>query len=81
MSKKSAAEIIGFHFGSDIAEIRGSRYQPTRYSAPAIFTVYTKAGDYWCCPTEGQKLPSEWRWEPVATYYGRTVYVGKGVDE
>jgi hypothetical protein len=75
--RRSAAEIIAFHFGWDIAEIRDSRYQPTRYASPAVFVVYTDAGDYCCCPTEGQKLPKDWEWSPVASYYGRTVFVAK----
>ncbi len=69
--RRTAAEIIAFHFGSDIADIRDSRYQPTRYSSPAVFTV----GDsYYCAPTKGQKLPGDWDWKAKAFYYGREVY-------
>ncbi len=77
---KHAAEIIAFHFGSDIADIRDAAYQPTRFTSPRIYTVYTNAGDYWCCPSDKQKLPKGFQWSPVATYYGRTVYVGTGND-
>lgn len=77
---KSAAEIIAFHFGSDIADIRDAIYQPTRYR-PSIYTVYTKAGDYWTAPPAGQKPHKAFSWEKVATYYGRDVYVSKGAAE
>jgi hypothetical protein len=71
MKKRSAAEIVAFHFGYDIAEMRDQRYQPTRYSSPAIFTV---GDDYYCAPTKGQKLPAGWNWKAKATYYGRDIY-------
>jgi len=51
--------------------MRDQRYQPTRYSSPAIFTV---GDDYYCAPTKGQKLPAGWNWKAKATYYGRDIY-------
>lgn len=82
--RRSGAEIIAFHFGSDISDVRDSIYQPTRYRNP---NVYTSGDDYFCCPTERQKLPKDpdfedtFDWQPVGTYYGRTVYRSKAVDD
>lgn len=71
---KSAAEIIGFHLGWDIAEVRDGLYQRT--TAPA---VYVCGSDYFTCPTAKQKLPKDiGEWATVGTYYGRTVYRVKG---
>ena len=78
----SAAYIIAFHFGEDLAEMAGRRYQPTRYTAPAI---YVFGDDYYCCPSGSQKPPRDrdfpdsdrWDWQPIGTYYGRTVYEAK----
>ena len=69
---KTAPEIIGFHLGWDIRDVSDGRYQ--RYAAPS---VYACGGDYFCCPTAGQKLPkgiSDKPWEKAGTYYGRDVY-------
>jgi len=76
---KTAPEIIAFHFGCDMRDVSDGKYQ--RYSSPSVYVVYSKAGDYWCCPTASQKPPREFKWSPVATYYGRTVYVAKESSE
>ena len=78
--RRSGAEIIAFHFSSDIGEVRDMIYQPTRYRNPY---VYCWGDDYFCCPTERQKLPKDpdfsdtFKWEEIATYYGRKVYRSK----
>lgn len=78
--RRTAAEIIAFHFSSDIAEVRDMIYQPTRYRT---CKVYVWGEDYYCCPTERQALPKDpdfddtFKWEKVAEYYGRTVYCSK----
>lgn len=69
--RRTAPEIIAFHFCSDIRDISDGRYQPTRYTAPAIYTV---GEDYYCCPSGSQKLPKGFAWEKLATYYGRDIY-------
>ena len=69
--RRSAEECIAFLFGSDIADIRDSRYQPTRYSSPAVFVV---GNDYYCAPTKKQKVPAGWNWKARAFYYGREIY-------
>lgn len=78
--RRSAAEIIAFHFCSDIAEVREMIYQPTVYANPK---VYCWGEDYFCCPTPKQKLPTDphfddtFNWKEEASYYGRTVYRSK----
>lgn len=71
---KQAAEIIAFHFCADLAEMRDQRYQPGTYTSPAVYVV---GQDYYCAPAAGKlpgnKFPGQ-PWQPVATYYGRTVY-------
>jgi len=80
--RRSAAEIIAFHFCSDIAEVREMIYQPTRYMNP---NVYVWGEDYFCAPTARQKLPKHlddidaFDWKAEGTYYGRTVYRAKPV--
>jgi hypothetical protein len=69
--RRSAAEIIAFHFCSDIADIRDARYQPGVYYAPALYTL---DDDYYCVPSKTQKPPKPWRWHPLAEHYGRTIY-------
>lgn len=74
--KYSAPYIIGFHFGSDMRDISEGRYQPTRYASPAVYVV---GNDYYCAPSGSQKPPARdgWNWQPLATYYGRTIYTAK----
>lgn len=72
--RRSAAEIIAFHFSSDIADVRDGLYQNYRPS------VYVVGNDYYCSPAAGQKPPREAPgapWERVAEYYGRTIFVSK----
>lgn len=84
MVKRSAPEIIAFHFSSDISEVRDMRYQPTRYASPA---VYCWGEDYYCCPTARQKPPKDpdfedtFEWKELATYYGRTIFFSKAGRE
>jgi len=75
---KHGSEIIAFHFGCDIRDVSDGKYQ--RYSSPSVYVVYTKDADYWCCPTEKQKLPKGFKWDPVAEYYGRKIYCSNGED-
>ena len=78
--RRSAAEIIAFHFCADIADVREMIYQPTVYANP---NVYCWGDDYYCCPTARQKLPSDphfddtFKWIAVGHHYGRTVYESK----
>jgi hypothetical protein len=79
-SRKSQAEIIGFHLGWDISDVRDSVYQPTRYSSPKIYSCGPT--DYMAATPSG-KRPSgatarDFEWTPVASYYDWTVYSGAG---
>lgn len=69
--RRTAPEIIGFHLGWDIREVSETRYQPTRYSAPALYTI---GQSYYCAPSGSQTPPKGWQWTKVATHYGRDVF-------
>ena len=75
--RRTAAEIIAFHFFSDINDIRDARYQPSRFVNPAVYVV---GDDYYCAPANG-KLPSAINlgkaWREVDEYYGRKIYVSE----
>jgi hypothetical protein len=67
----TAAERIAFQTGTDFAEMKECRYQPTRYATTA---VYVLGNDYYCSPTRG-KLPNVgYFWEPIGNCYNHTVY-------
>jgi hypothetical protein len=69
--RRTSAEIIAFHFGSDIRDIQAARYQPSRYASPALYAI----GDhYYCSPTYRQSPPSGWKWTEIGEHYGRKVY-------
>jgi hypothetical protein len=70
--RRTAAEIIAFHFCTDIRDVQECRYQPTRYASPAI---YTMGDDYYCSPPVGASPPAKFgKWEAIGTHYDRTVY-------
>lgn len=70
--KRSAAEIIAFNFCLDIGDVREYRYQPTRYTAPAIFAM----GEfYYCSPSSNQSPPKSFgTWQLIGEHYGRKIY-------
>jgi hypothetical protein len=75
--RRTAAEIIAFHFCSDIADIRDARYQPSKYASQAIYVV---GDDYYCAPNKGQRpkwiAPGK-AWREIAEYYDRKIYVSE----
>jgi hypothetical protein len=68
--RRTAPEIIAFHFCSDIRDVSDGRYQPTRYTSPGLYVV---GADYYCSPSAGQKPPADYNWTKVGEYYGRDV--------
>lgn len=68
--RRTAAEIIAFHFCIDIKDVQDCRYQATRYASPA---VYTMGNHYYCSPKAGQKPPKGWNWEKIGEHYGHDV--------
>lgn len=77
MTKRhTAAELIAFHLGWDIADVRDERYQPTRYASPAI---YNMGGDYFAAPSNNAapKAVVGQPWEILGEYYGRRIYRSK----
>lgn len=82
--RRSAPEILAFHFGMDIADMRDYRYQPTRYSVPAIYTLdYKHNGkeySYLAAPSSG-KMPKNYaslEWEQIGQEYGRPIFGATG---
>lgn len=69
--RKQAAEIIGFHLGWDINDVKDGVYQPSTYHSPR---VYVCGEDYYCSPTAAQKLSKDFKWQEVGEHYGRKVY-------
>lgn len=71
--RRTAAEIIAFHFCSDIADVRDCRYQPTRYASPAIFVL---DDDYYAAPSNNKPPRAEvgQPWELIGSYYGRSIF-------
>ena len=70
---KSPAEAIGFVLGSDVAEVREYRYQPTKYAKIHVYAI----GDwYYCATLPSQNPPDGWDWQLIneSPYHGRKVY-------
>lgn len=75
---RTAAEIIAFHIGSDIADVRDARYQPSRFAKVALYTI----GDYYyCAPRAGQALPKGYNWVQAGMEYERMIYRAHMNDE
>lgn len=72
MKRRTAAEIIAFHFGADLAEMPDCRYQSTRYTSPAIYTFGTH---YYAAPSDNRvprNMPGDW--QEIGEHYGRKVF-------
>ncbi len=76
--RRTAPEIIAFHFCVDMRDVSEGRYQPTRFVSPGVYVV---GADYYCAPTTGQKLPATFAWEKVGEHYGRPVMMATGSVE
>jgi hypothetical protein len=76
--RRTAAEIIAFHFSTDIRDVQEGRYQPTRYSSPALYTI---GDDYYCSPTAGQSPPKGFKWKRIGRHYERDVYRAALADQ
>jgi len=74
--RRTAAEIISFHFCSDISDIRDSRYQPSRYRSPAVYVI---GDDYFAAPSNN--LPPSYEvgqpWVEIGEHYGRKVFMSE----
>jgi hypothetical protein len=66
----TAAEVIATHISYDLAEMSEYRYQPTRYSSPAIYAV----GDQYYSAPMNDKLHAGFKWRLDGTILGRRVY-------
>lgn len=73
MKRRTAAEIIAFHFGWDMREVSDTRYQSTRYTSPALYVI---GNDYYAAPSNN--LPPKYEvggnWHVIAEYYNRKIY-------
>jgi hypothetical protein len=69
--RRTAPEIIGIHFGSDIRDITDGRYQ--RYVSPSVYVI---GNDYYAAPSDNR--PPRHKvgqpWQEIAEYYGRKIY-------
>lgn len=74
--RRTAPEIIGFHFSMDIRDVTDGRYQPSRYYTPSVYVV---GDDYYAAPADNRMPRHEvgQPWEFVASYYGRSIYRSK----
>lgn len=73
----TAAEAIAFVIGYDFAEMKDCRYQPTRWTSPAI---YVCGDDYYAAVPTGPIRPdyADLRWEWAGAAYGKTIYRARG---
>jgi hypothetical protein len=71
MKRRTAPEIIGMHFCSDMREISEGRYQ--RYADPAVYVV---GADYYAAPSDNRAPRHDVGkpWVVIAEYYGRKVF-------
>lgn len=77
VKRRSAAEIIAFHFGWDMRDVSETRYQPSKYTSQAIYVI---GDDYYCAPVIGQrpKWPCPGKaWRELAEHYGRKIYISE----
>jgi hypothetical protein len=72
---KRANEIIAFSLGWNISDVTDGKYQ--RYSNPS---VYVCGNDYYCCPTNNQKLPKGFNWVEVDNQYNRAIFKAEPKD-
>lgn len=70
--RRTAANIIAFHFGWDFSDVTDCRYQSTHYCNPAIYTM----GDgYYAAPANNlppKNMKGEWK--VIGEHYGRKVF-------
>lgn len=79
--RRIAAEIIAMHYGMDLADMADYRYQPTRYSQPAIYSLGPT--DYVAAPSSG-KMPEGYcdlEWRKIGEEYGRSIFAGSQPQE
>lgn len=66
---KRANEIIAFSLGWNITDVTDGLYQ--KYRNPS---VYVCGNDYYCCPTNKQKLPKGFDWIEIDNRYNRAIF-------
>ena len=71
--RRTAAEIIGFHFCWDARDVSETRYQPTRYATPAVYVI---GDDYYAAPSNNSppKYDLGKPWAEIAEHYGRKIF-------
>ena len=79
-TRRTAAEIVGFHFGWDIRKVQDTRYQSTRYANPAVYVI---GDDYYCAPSNNQppKYELGQAWTEIAEHYGRKIFESKMIGK
>jgi hypothetical protein len=82
--RRSAAEILAFHFNMDIEDMRYYRYHPTQLATPAVFSLdFTHEGveyAYAATPSNGKMKPgyASLDWVLVGEEYGRKIFGATG---
>ena len=70
--RRTAANIIAFHFGWNITDVSEGRYQSTRYASPSIYVL---GDDYYAAPSNN--LPPKnmkGDWKEIGEHYDRKVF-------
>lgn len=74
--RRTAPEIIGFHFSAAMQDISEARYQPSVYANPA---VYVLGDDYYAAPSDNR--PPRHKvgqpWQEIGEHYGRKIFRSK----
>jgi hypothetical protein len=74
--RRTAPEIIGFHFGWDMREVSDARYHPTRIASPAVYVI---GDDYYAAPSDNR--PPRHKvgkpWAEFAEHYGRKIFISE----
>ena len=76
--RRTAAEIIAFHFGWDMSDVSETRYHPTRLSNPSIYAMFD---GYMAAPSNN--LPPKnmkGKWSEIGEHYGRKIFELKPED-
>jgi hypothetical protein len=76
----TAAYIIAFEYGMDLAEMAEYRYQPTLWRNPA---VYSFGDEFYYAAPANKKMPENYagmKWEKIAEQYGRPIFRADGTE-
>jgi hypothetical protein len=70
MTRRSQAEKVADYLGSDIADVRAHRYQPSRYHSPQLFAF---SCGYYCASDAPPRYPLG-EWQAAKNFRGESIY-------